>query len=66
MEDFQFDIISDKYPHSVRKMHLFLDYCLDKPGDLVDPMGKSDKVFLAAFSKIKEGVDRLFAKLITG
>ncbi|MDD4004273.1 MAG: hypothetical protein PHW69_03605 [Elusimicrobiaceae bacterium] len=67
MEHVHYGFLADKYPQSIRKMHLFLDYCHNTSGrELPDPMGKSDAVFLAAFNAIKSGLQacQLFQKQV--
>lgn len=61
MEGMHRDILADKFPQSMRKTHLFLDYC-GGSGDLRDPMGKSDKVFEEVLEQIAEAIKKLIGK----
>ncbi len=61
MEGVHRDILADKFPQSMRKTQLFLDYC-GAGGDLRDPMGKSDKVFEEVLSQIDDCVKKIISK----
>ena len=61
MEGVHRDILADKFPQSMRKTHLLLDYC-GGSGDLRDPMGKSEKVFEEVLEQILEAIKRLTGK----
>lgn len=61
MEEVHRDIIADKFPQSMRKTQLLLDYS-GGSGDLRDPMGKSDKVFEEVLEQIAEAVKKIIAK----
>ena len=61
MEDVHRDILADKFPQSMRKTRLFLDYCGDG-GNLRDPMGKSDKVFEEVMQQLAEAIRKLVKK----
>lgn len=58
MENVHFDELADRFPQSLRKMSLFLDYCTNSDGkELPDPMGKSNSAFLEAFTAIKSALE---------
>lgn len=61
MEGVHRDILADKFPQSMRKTQLLLDYC-GEGGDLRDPMGKSDKVFEEVLQQILEAVRKIITK----
>lgn len=58
MENPHREILADRFPQSMRKTRLFLDYC-GQGGELADPMGKSDAVYEAVLRKIDEAVKKL-------
>src|SRR3989339_298624 len=63
METCHFEHLADKFPQSLRKMHLFLDYCNGLSGaDLRDPMGKNDKAFEEVLTEIRGAVEQLVKK----
>lgn len=61
MEGVHRDILADKFPQSMRKTHLFLDFC-GGSGDLRDPMGKSDKVFEEVLQQIDTAIKDIVKK----
>lgn len=61
MEGVHRDILADKFPQSMRKTQLLLDYC-GESGDLKDPMGKSAKVFEEVLAQIAEAIKKIIAK----
>lgn len=61
MEGVHRDVLADKFPQSMRKTHLLLDYC-GGSGDLRDPMGKSDKVFEEVLEQILGAIKKLTGK----
>lgn len=61
MEGAHREILADKFPQSMRKTQLLLDYC-GGGGDLRDPMGKSDKVFEEVLQQIAEAIKKLIKK----
>ena len=61
MEGLHRDLLADKYPQSMRKTHLLLDYA-GEGGDLMDPMGKSDKVFEEVLGQIAEAIKKMIKK----
>ena len=61
MEGVHRDILADKFPQSMRKTQLLLDYC-GESGDLRDPMGKSDKVFEEVLQQIEEAIKKIISK----
>ncbi|MDD5208184.1 MAG: hypothetical protein PHV36_02240 [Elusimicrobiales bacterium] len=61
MEGMHRDILADKFPQSMRKTQLFLDY-VGESGDLRDPMGKSDKVFEEVLQQIQEAIKKIVSK----
>jgi len=54
-------LLADKFPQSMRKMKLFLDYC-GAGGDLPDPMGGSDEGYARIMKIVKDGVLELVKK----
>jgi len=48
-------LLADKFPQSMRKMKLFLDYC-GAGGDLPDPMGGSDEDYARIMKAIRDCV----------
>ncbi len=60
MESVHRDILADKFPQSMRKTQLFLDY-IGESGELRDPMGKSDKVFEEVLRQIQEAIKKIVA-----
>lgn len=60
MEGVHRDILADKFPQSMRKTRLLLDYC-GEGGDLRDPMGKPDKVFEEVLNQIQAAIRKLVA-----
>jgi len=61
MEGVHRDILADKFPQSMRKTQLLLDYC-GGAGDLRDPMGKGDEVFEEVLGQINDGVKKIIEK----
>lgn len=61
MEGVHRDILADKFPQSMRKTQLLLDYA-GESGDLRDPMGKPDKVFEEVLQQIKEAIKKIVSK----
>jgi len=61
MEELHRDILADKYPQSMRKTQLFLDYA-GKSGELRDPMGKSDKIFEEVLKQIDDCVKKIISR----
>ena len=61
MEGVHRDILADKFPQSMRKTKLLLEYCGGN-GDLRDPMGKGDEVFEEVLGQINDGVKKIIAK----
>ena len=64
MEDWHYDVIADKYPQSMRKMRLFLDFATGNNINLADPMGKSDEHLNKTFLTIKDSIRKIFDKLL--
>ncbi len=63
MENRHFEDLAERFPQSLRKMHLFLDYCAGGEGrDLRDPMGGSDKIFDEVLTEIRGAIERLVKK----
>ena len=63
MEEHHYDALSDRFPQSMRKMHLFLDYCNGSSGrELVDPAGQSRTVFDVVLKAIDGGIRKIVAK----
>lgn len=61
MEEEHRDILAERFPQSMRKTQLLLDYAGDG-GGLSDPMGKSDKVFEEVLLQVVEAVKKIIAK----
>jgi protein-tyrosine phosphatase len=61
MEEMHRDILADKFPQSMRKTKLLLEYCGGE-GDLRDPMGKSDQVFEEVLKEIEEAIKKIVEK----
>ena len=61
MEGAHRDILADKFPQSMRKTQLLLDY-RGEGAELRDPMGRSDEVFEEVLEQIKEAVKKLIAQ----
>lgn len=61
MEDVHRDILADKFPQSMRKTKLLLEHC-GAGGDLKDPMGKSDQVFLEVLEQLDAAIKKLMEK----
>ena len=61
MEGVHRDILADKFPQSMRKTKLLLEYCGGN-GDLRDPMGKGDEVFEEVLGQINDGVKKIIEK----
>ena len=61
MEGVHRDILADKFPQSMRKTQLLLDYC-GESGDLRDPMGKSDNVFEEVLLQIDTAIKNIVSK----
>ena len=60
MENCHFEDVAERFPQSLRKMHLFLDYCFGEEGmELGDPMGQGEKVFNKILGKIREAIEAL-------
>jgi len=55
MESVHAAILADKFPHSARKTRLFA--C----GEVLDPMGKGDKVYEEVLNRIKEEIMKFIA-----
>ena len=63
MENHHFDEVADRFPQSLRKMHLFLDYCTGSEGKgMRDPMGKGEKGFNEILGEIKAAIEMLVKK----
>src|ERR1035437_101149 len=57
MENRHYEILADRFPQSMRKMQLFLDYCDgSEEAELEDPLGKGTEVFNNVLGRIKAGV----------
>jgi protein-tyrosine phosphatase len=54
-------LLAEKFPQSMRKTKLFLDYC-GAGGGLPDPMGGSDENYARIMEIIKDGVLELVKK----
>jgi protein-tyrosine phosphatase len=63
MENCHFEDLAERFPQSLHKMHLFLDYCTGGEGkELRDPMGKGDKAFDEVLTEIHGAIDKLVKK----
>jgi protein-tyrosine phosphatase len=58
METAHFEDVSEQFPQSMRKMHLFLEYC-GMGKELQDPMGGSEKAFTEILGRVREAVVEL-------
>jgi len=64
MENAHFEDLSDRFPQSLLKMHLFLDYCTGSEGkEQRDPMGGSVEVFNEILGEIRGAVEQFIKKL---
>jgi len=61
MEEMHRDTLAEKFPQSMRKSKLFLEYCGGE-GDLRDPMGKGDEVFEEVLKQIEEAIKKMVEK----
>ncbi|HNW44961.1 MAG TPA: hypothetical protein PKI19_10685, partial [Elusimicrobiales bacterium] len=62
MENHHYEALAEKFPQSMRRMHLFLDYCNGTDGaGLEDPAGRSREVFDKVLTAIAAGVKKLVA-----
>ncbi len=61
MEGVHAELLADKFPQSMRKTRLLLEHC-GPGGDLKDPMGKSDAVYVEVLKQIDESVKLLVSK----
>ena len=60
MENHHYEALSDRFPQSMRKMHLFLDYCNGITGaELEDPAGRSREVFDKVLTEIDKGIKKI-------
>ena len=63
MENCHFEDLAERFPQSLRKMRLFLDYCTGGEGkELRDPMGKDDKGFDEVLTEIRGAIEQLVKK----
>ena len=63
MENHHYEALADRFPQSMRKMHLFLDYCNGSTGEeLEDPAGRSRGVFDKVLGAIETGVRKIIEK----
>jgi len=63
MENRHYEALSDRFAQSMRKMHLFLDYCNKTSGaELEDPAGRSREVFGKVLMEIDKGIKKLIEK----
>ncbi|HOW88670.1 MAG TPA: hypothetical protein PL037_00185 [Elusimicrobiales bacterium] len=63
MEEYHFDIVAERFPQSMRKMHLFLDFCTGSEGKgQRDPMGQGAAVFNQVLGEIKAAIEMLVNK----
>ena len=63
MENHHYESLSDRFPQSMRRMHLFLDYCNGGTGaELEDPAGQSRAVFDKVLTAIDLGVKKIIEK----
>jgi protein-tyrosine phosphatase len=63
MENHHYEVLAERFPQSMRKMQLFLDYCNGgEEQELEDPMGKGDAAFAEVLGKVKAGVVKLVEK----
>lgn len=67
MENCHFEDIAERFPQSLRKMRLFMDYCTGGEGkELRDPMGKGDKAFDEILTEIRDAVEQLLKRTAGG
>lgn len=59
----QVDVLHDKYPQYISKIHLFLDYTLATPADMPDPISQTGRGFERIALLIKHGVNALGQKI---
>ena len=63
MENHHYEVLADRFPQSMRKMQLFLDYCDgSEEKELEDPMGKGPAAFNEILGRIKACVVKLVEK----
>ena len=59
----QVDVLHDRYPQHIHKIHLFLDYTLATPADMPDPIAQTGRGFERIALLIKHGVNALGQKI---